>query len=61
MSAELKPCPFCGGKAESRISSSGRKYFGACLSPKCWIDGPLADTEADAIAAWNRRAGEDKP
>ena len=50
---ELLPCPFCGG--EGRIL-----YFGcpivACSSPDCMNRGFAADSDDEAIAAWNRRA-----
>jgi hypothetical protein len=32
-----------------------------CTIADCQADGPWMKTEAAAIAAWNRRAGEDKP
>lgn len=56
---ELKPCPFCGGKAKWRYS----KPCGWIQCKKCGATSvPVADSyeEADgkevAIAAWNRRA-----
>ena len=55
---ELKPCPFCGGKAKWRYS----KPCGWIQCKKCGATSvPVADSyeEADgkevAIAAWNRR------
>lgn len=62
---ELKPCPFCGGKAyivevESHthmIGSAMISYNGGafveCSDCTCAIS---ADTKAEAIEAWNRRA-----
>lgn len=77
MSEELKPCPFCGGRA-AVLNREGEDYWVQCLfrngdeafkallnkkkNGVLWpIGGCLAsachsDTEADAIAAWNRRA-----
>lgn len=51
--SELKPCPFCGGEA---YVSNGvpRLWYVHC--PECIIDGPINNTEAKAIEAWNHRA-----
>lgn len=53
MSEELKPCPFCGGNAESRMYDN--EWFVQCI--QCF-NSTAADhqQEADAVAAWNRRA-----
>lgn len=60
MTDELKPCPFpsenCHDNRRVTLWPSG-KYRGECLCG--WI-GPQADTPTEAIAAWNRRAGEDE-
>lgn len=51
---DLLPCPFCGGEAHvERIGKSGYFYV-SCNTPYC-CDFGKADTEADAIAAWNTR------
>lgn len=54
MSEELKPCPFCGGKAHLVIGDE----FCHIRCHQCGATGALADAirESDAIAAWNRRA-----
>lgn len=54
MTTALKPCPFCGGEADllDTLPSGGCW----CRCDECSSDGPSGDTEADAIAAWNRRA-----
>ena len=59
--AELKPCPFCGGKAF--LSAAGWKckdgkdrYEVRCA--RCWTRcGVKALPEAQAIEAWNTRNG----
>ena len=51
---ELLPCPFCGGEASvERIGGNGY-YFVACTNLNC-CDSALAETEAEAISAWNTR------
>ena len=62
MSSELKPCPFCGGKAiVGEYDFRGAKHFDVW----CGDDGRCArlrgawPTKEAAIAAWNRRAGEE--
>ena len=59
MSEELKPCPFCGGEAGVEICGDG--YYVTCQSHKCLISPLTGDyeTEAAAIVAWNRRAGDE--
>jgi Lar family restriction alleviation protein len=65
VSDELKPCPHCGEEAEidndthlGRVSvyCSMCGHGGFCYE---WIESQ-ADAEQKAIAAWNRRAGEQK-
>lgn len=48
---ELIKCPFCGGEAE--INGSNGTYWIDCN--KCRAETGLSNTEAEAIAAWNRR------
>ena len=64
---ELKPCPFCGGEATlkdarnclvvSRFSYIFPFSVG-CENKHCEVKPYTlyCDTEAEAIAAWNRRA-----
>lgn len=61
---ELKPCPFCGSRAEVKQVYCSDKYYIACSSHKelfkdcCVIAGVGArvyDTADEAISAWNRR------
>ena len=60
---ELKPCPFCGGKAEIRIadinSSGNELYLLKCCNIKCSVipKVPFHSYDKDKlIDAWNRRA-----
>lgn len=60
---ELKPCPFCGGKAELLAvpQSSGlspMKWVIVCKN-KCVNQYPHI-SDHDAIEAWNRRASDDE-
>lgn len=55
--AALLPCPFCGGAA--LLTWHATDCFAARCTD-CCAEGPLPanDTEAEAITAWNRRAGQ---
>lgn len=64
---ELKPCPFCGGGAEIALFGYDCGHEGnvICLSDTCpamcrvaWGPRDICKTRAEAVAAWNRRAGE---
>jgi Lar family restriction alleviation protein len=50
-SVNLKPCPFCGGEAESYVSRTDALV----RCERCPADMGVFDTEAEAIAAWNTR------
>ena len=51
---KLKPCPFCGGKAE--IIKTYSTIWVKCLD--CHASTTCRPTEAEAAKIWNRRAGE---
>ena len=55
--AELKPCPFCGGKGY--VHSSGnywsKEYFKVVCPKNCCMQSKYYETEEEAIDAWNRR------
>lgn len=60
MSKELKPCPFCGGKAEIIIFSTkyGTVTVG-CINEECDIPmGKAFFSDEEAIQHWNRRAND---
>ena len=61
MTAQLKPCPFCGHDAYSDNASmrvfgrrTGHEYAVACRY--CEASAPGDDDKSLAIVAWNRRA-----
>jgi hypothetical protein len=61
---ELKPCPFCGGKAEclTERDHHGAYFTLGCSDTDCiayHLSYTLLMKDFDVIAAaWNRRAGE---
>ena len=62
MSADLRPCPFCGRKAHIVEIQSGRIITGYSVSCDdiygCIAGVPMQHyrTEGEAASAWNRRA-----
>ena len=58
-SAVLKPCPFCGGvqiEAFHHIDRGwGASWHVECAAEECGNSTCHHDTEATAIAAWNKR------
>lgn len=70
-SPTLKPCPFCGRDDEEmtpRIRIAFDEWTRDCepkppfyvFCERCEARGPEADTKSAAVAAWNRRAANDK-
>lgn len=59
---ELKPCPFCGGKAHLFVNDGVRVICPACgASSKILVDamgvkGVAGNATKAVIEAWNRRA-----
>lgn len=51
---KFKDCPFCGGVAIAMRDDMVGSFWGLCLH--CGSEGPCSGTEAEATAAWNRRA-----
>ena len=58
--AELKPCPFCGGKAQ--IEKNEDFVDVSCKDMFCrgWTSCLEYKTKQQAIEAWNRRAEDGK-
>ena len=58
---ELKPCPFCGGKAEVvpySVYGKVKSYFVQCL--KCGCQSRDYTSKQNAEKSWNRRAENGK-
>ena len=54
---DLKPCPFCGGDVFHIQSWEGDSHDVGCFNSECPIKpNAWAETEDEAIAAWNTRA-----
>jgi len=51
--ATMLPCPFCGGETYQH-----RHFWEVVTCRDCAADGPAKETPAEAIAAWNTRAGQ---
>ncbi len=49
---KLLPCPFCGREAPKIVKTAVWRVF----CELCWSSSTVYEMEADAIAAWNRRA-----
>lgn len=63
--ADLKPCPFCGGKAAFvpravnlvlQKDPSNPKFGVSVICGKCGSESPNMVDEEHATTAWNRRA-----
>lgn len=56
---DLKPCPFCGGKAEIMMDDDWSEWDVSCSNRNCilyeWAG--RFNTREEAIAEWNRRDG----
>ena len=60
--AELKPCPFCGGRASTTFDFADRWFFmcdycGLLYRPHGQTNG-REKNKTIAIEAWNRRADD---
>lgn len=56
--AELKPCPFCGGKPQ--LVKWGNEWSVECCNNGCGVmpETPLYVMQTEAVITWNRRAGD---
>ena len=63
MSDELKPCPFCGGKAIIIYWDGSKTYSVGCVNTFVCHGGTHTSkayrTEQEAAQAWNRRYNTD--
>ena len=62
MNKELKPCPFCGGKAELKHDRVHYSYVMCmeCHARTMFIEvAPYHCSNDRAIEYWNHRAGEE--
>jgi hypothetical protein len=53
---ELKPCPFCGGRAS--VINAMWEYWVICRNCRCTTEGPPA--KGTAIYSWNTRADSEE-
>ena len=66
MSEELKPCPFCGGKAVIHVNDGVRVVCTKCgVSTQICADRyangkPTGRAVGRVIEMWNRRANDEK-
>ena len=54
---ELKPCPFCGGKAIIEHTHLCNRKRTQVVCQKCGATNGYCGTESTAIKKWNRREG----
>lgn len=58
--SELKPCPFCGGKARLFVDGGVRVVCSKCYVGTMSLTDNIVEYESNAvetvIKAWNRRA-----
>ena len=58
---KLKPCPFCGGKAEIQYGACDYNVYQAvCKGQNCNAMNGWSDTPEEAAEQWNRRADTDE-
>ena len=55
MKTNLKPCPFCGNKAEIDLVESEYTWYAGCTKCTCEIQD---SSEASVIKEWNTRHDE---
>ena len=59
---KLLPCPFCGGNAfiSARLPYFGKVLTVAVVCEECNASSKHKRTDEEAVAAWNRRANDEK-
>ena len=57
----LKPCPFCGGDAEIWRARGERTVWVGCMGWCSVLVSEEYKTDAEAVAAWNRRTPSPNP
>ena len=61
---DLKPCPFCGGRASIRVdpdapvTTTGRMWAFTVVCDRCCATSGLCYSTEMAADAWNRRAND---
>ncbi len=55
---QLKPCPFCNGKAHVELVYPGVSPEYSVKCEKCKVWTTWYRKRQDAVKAWNRRAGK---
>lgn len=60
MSEELKPCPFCGGKAQKApIAAEWWTTYWGVQCANCGCESPGYIDYNKAVEVWNRRANDE--
>ena len=55
----MKPCPFCGNE-NVEVQKLVSSFWVECQNEDCWANGPLSDSEEEAIERWQKRWREGK-
>lgn len=57
---DLKPCPFCGGKAVLIESIPAQVFKVECMNTSCYCFSTsiIFSSKSNAIEAWNRRTND---
>ena len=58
--AELKPCPFCGGKARLMTYDTYGSHYVKCDNVSCGIVTWIHTTGEEAVEAWNKMVTDEE-